>query len=162
MSVLSKMSRIVRPVFKDGGRRLSRSAGASLAARKVRQHPGNVMDDIDLLVCDMAGTTVEEGGMVYVVLQRAMNEDGLHVTDEAMHPWHGAKKEAVIEHFATQQGTPKDQLQARMDRISDNFLEQIKCEYFSKDSKVRYIHPDLPDHFSALRKSGVKIGLDTG
>mmetsp|Transcript_14590 Transcript_14590/g.28566 ORF Transcript_14590/g.28566 Transcript_14590/m.28566 type:complete len:249 (-) Transcript_14590:283-1029(-) len=28
-----------------------------------------------------------------------MNAHGLGVSEEAMHPWHGAKKEAVIEHF---------------------------------------------------------------
>ena len=51
-----------------------------------------LFNDIDLLVCDMAGTTVEEGGVVYKVLRESMVAFGLPVTEHDMHPWHGAKK----------------------------------------------------------------------
>merc|ERR1719261_57830 len=86
----------------------------------------NILNNIDLLVCDMAGTVVEEGGIVYETLQRVMIEDGLNVPDDAMDPWHGAKKEAVIEHFAIQSGTPDTELDAQIVRISDNFLKAIE------------------------------------
>merc|ERR1719446_1998968 len=51
----------------------------------------NVLEHIDLMVCDMAGTTVSEGGLVYKILQSSMQDAGLNVPDEAMHAWHGAK-----------------------------------------------------------------------
>ena len=66
----------------------------------------NILQGYEMMVCDMAGTTVEEGGAVYETLRQVMNDDGVEVSVEAMHPWHGAKKEAVIAHFAEAQGTP--------------------------------------------------------
>ena len=38
--------------------------------------------------------------MVYETLREVMIADGLTVTEGDMHAWHGAKKEAVLEHFA--------------------------------------------------------------
>jgi len=54
---------------------------------------------IKLVVCDMAGTTVEEHGIVYKTLRQAMIEHGLTVSEAEMHPWHGAAKGAVTAHF---------------------------------------------------------------
>ena len=68
-----------------------------------------LLSGYELIVCDMAGTTIEEGGMVYETLRQVMVDDGLDVSVEAMHPWHGAKKEAVLEHFARQCDTPLDE-----------------------------------------------------
>lgn len=121
-----------------------------------------ILQNIDLLVCDMAGTVVQEGGIVYETLQRVMIEDGLKVPDEAMEPWHGAKKEAVIEHFALQAGTPEADLEAQIVRISDNFLNAIEEAYFSENSSVRLIDPNLEAFFKNLQGAGVKVALDTG
>lgn len=118
--------------------------------------------NIDLLVSDMAGTVVNEGGVVYQTLQRVMIEDGLDVPDEAMHPWHGAKKEAVIEHFAQAQGTRPEDMEARIVKLSDNFLAAIEDSYFSDNSSVTFIHPELPAWIGSLRAAGVKVALDTG
>ena len=63
----------------------------------VKRISKGLLDNIDLLVCDMAGTTVSEGGVVYNVLRESMGKHNVHVTEEEMHPWHGAKKESVIE-----------------------------------------------------------------
>jgi len=91
-----------------------------------------------------------------------MNEDGLNVPDEAMHPWHGAKKEAVIEHFATQAGTSPTELEAQIVKISDNFLKAIEEQYFSDSSSVTLIDPNLEAWIRALQSAGVKVALDTG
>lgn len=122
----------------------------------------NILNNIDLLVSDMAGTVVEEGGIVYATLQKVMVEDGLDVPDEAMDPWHGAKKEAVIEHFAKLSGTPEDKLDAQIVRISDNFLKAIEDAYFSDDGGVKFIDPNLPAFITNLQAGGVKVALDTG
>jgi len=52
----------------------------------------NILENIDLVVCDMAGTVVQEGGLVYKILRQSMVDGGLNVTEAEMHPWHGAKK----------------------------------------------------------------------
>jgi len=134
----------------------------ALSEHMTQRAARNIFNNIDLIVSDMAGTVVEEGGIVYETLQRVMNEDGLNVPDEAMHPWHGAKKEAVIEHFALQAGTKSGDLEAQIVRISDNFLKAIEEAYFKEDSSVRLIDPNLEAWMRNLQAAGVKVALDTG
>lgn len=122
----------------------------------------NCLQDIDLIVYDMAGTTVMEGGIVYKTLQLAMREDGLAVSDEDIHPWHGAKKEAVIEHFARKAGTPESELEARVLRVGDWFVNAIDQAYFDEASTIDHIDIGLMGYFRQLKDAGIKIGLDTG
>ena len=80
----------------------------------------------ELMVCDMAGTTVDEGGLVYQLLRECIADDGMTVTEAEMHPWHGAKKETVIEHFARLHGTQSRELEDRVQRVGQAFLERIE------------------------------------
>lgn len=121
-----------------------------------------LLENIDLMVCDMAGTVVNEGGLVYQILQRSMVEGGLEVSDEAFHSWHGAKKEAVIEHFARESGVSDAEIEATVGRIGDVFLSSIDVAYFSEESAISLIEPGLFGYFGQLQKAGIKIGLDTG
>eukprot|EP00929_Paragymnodinium_shiwhaense_P085136 TRINITY_DN4558_c0_g1_i1.p1 TRINITY_DN4558_c0_g1~~TRINITY_DN4558_c0_g1_i1.p1 ORF type:complete len:294 (+),score=55.20 TRINITY_DN4558_c0_g1_i1:71-952(+) len=151
------------------GRFFSSSASKGLPRSPITLSPlminkvtRNVLADIDLIVYDMAGTTVQEGGIVYKTLQSAMVNDGLKVSDEAMHPWHGAKKEAVIEHFAREAGTPDSELEARVIRVGDVFLNSIEEAYFAEASPIGHVDVGLMGYFRNLKNVGIKIGFDTG
>lgn len=122
----------------------------------------NVLEHIDLMVCDMAGTTVSEGGLVYQILEQCIRDGGLDVTTEEMHAWHGAKKEAVIEHFARKSGLKDSEIEAQVILCADLFTSRIEGAYFSEDSAISHIDPSLPHYFQQLRAAGVKVGLDTG
>lgn len=71
------------------------SSGGQLSLRKL---------GIKLVVCDMAGTTVEEHGLVYKVLRESMVKHGLTVSEADMHPHHGAAKGEVIRSFIEKSG----------------------------------------------------------
>ena len=121
-----------------------------------------LLSGYELIVCDMAGTTIEEGGMVYETLRQVMVDDGLDVSVEAMHPWHGAKKEAVLEHFARQCDTPLDELETRINRVADAFMDSITDKYFNDNSPVALITPLLHDYLRRLHSADIKVALDTG
>ena len=109
----------------------------------------NALENIDLIVADMAGTTIMEGGVVYQTLRAAMNADGLNVSEEDMHEWHGAKKEAVIAHFAEAHGTASDgDVSSRVKRVSQLFESMIHDAYFGEDSPVKLISDDLKEWIS--------------
>lgn len=122
----------------------------------------HILENIDLMVCDMAGTTVQEGGLVYQTLRRSMTHHGLQVTEEDMEPWHGAKKEAVVEHFARRAGTPEAELDELITTISDYFINAIDEAYFDEASTIGPIDIGLFGYFQQLRQAGIKIALDTG
>jgi phosphonatase-like hydrolase len=128
-------------------------------AERMSRH---VLENIDLMVCDMAGTTVQEGGLVYKILQKSMQDGGLEVTEAAMHPWHGAKKEAVIEHFARQSGIPDHHIEDKVIEIADVFTAAIDVAYFDEASTISHIEIDLASYFRQLKAADIKIALDTG
>jgi len=134
----------------------------ALSARMSKKVTRGILENIDLLVCDMAGTTVQEGGLVYKTLQLSMKEYGLVVSDEEMEPWHGAKKESVIEHFARKHGTPENQLEEKIAKISDAFVKAIDEAYFDEASVIGPIDVGLIGYFKQLQQSGIKIALNTG
>mmetsp|Transcript_268 Transcript_268/g.526 ORF Transcript_268/g.526 Transcript_268/m.526 type:complete len:281 (+) Transcript_268:47-889(+) len=133
-----------------------------LSSRMSQKVTRNILEGIDLMVCDMAGTTVQEGGLVYRTLHQSMVDGGLEVSSAEMEPWHGAKKEAVIEHFARQAGIPESQLEEKINGISDAFIAAIDTAYFDDAATISHIDIGLFGYFKELRSSGIKIALDTG
>lgn len=138
-------------------------ANLTLSQEMMSRMSHHLLDDIDLMVCDMAGTTVQEGGLVYQILQQSIQDDGLAVSDADFHPWHGAKKEQVIEHFVRQNGgDDTDVIEKTVVRIGDVFLARIEKAYFAADSPVSLIDPGLLGYMKRLQGAQVKVALDTG
>jgi len=133
-----------------------------MSSDMIRRSTRNILQDIDLMVCDMAGTTVQEGGIVYRTLQQSMQKHGLAVSEADIDPWHGAKKEAVIEHFAKQAGLGQADMEAKVMAISNTFVESIEDSYFSEAAEIGPIDVGLMGYFQQLKDVGIKIGLDTG
>jgi len=112
---------------------------------------------IKLVVCDMAGTTVEEHGIVYKTLREAMVHHGLTVTEAEMHPWHGAAKGAVTAHFLERE--PGVAVTAK--NIDQTFEEMVTKAY-SVNGATDLIGPDLGRWISDCQAAGIKVGLNTG
>merc|ERR1719215_92779 len=91
-----------------------------------------------------------------------MQQHGIDVSDAEMEPWHGAKKEAVIEHFASRKGLSATELEPLIITVSDTFVAAIEKAYFSDDADLDLIDVGLKGYFQQLRDAGIKIGLDTG
>ena len=139
--------------------RLVARCGAGTGARSLAT--ASPIDGFEMMVCDMAGTTVEEGGVVYSTLREVMNNDGMDVSEAEMHPWHGARKESVLAHFAAEKGTPSAEIEARISRCSDEFNIAIDAKY-AAEGAVSLIVPELPQYLTDLKKMGVKMTLNTG
>ena len=140
-----------------------RAAGSVLRRRALSAGapPPSLMPAVKLLVCDMAGTTVDEGGLVYTTLQSCMNAEGLGVSEEDLGPWYGAQKSAVIAHFASRAGFSSAATDSLEIKINATFEDELMASYMSSPS-LALIDPSLPDYFADLRGRGVKIGLNTG
>jgi len=107
----------------------------------------------------MAGTTIQENGLVYDTLRKVMNDIGLNVSKADIQPWYGAKKESVIEHFILNRSTTQNKHE--LTNISDNFDKRIEQKYSQNDS-VKLIHPDLLQRMQQWKDADIQIGLDTG
>lgn len=113
---------------------------------------------IQLVVFDMAGTTIDEDNVVYKTVRAAINAAGYQFTQEQVQEV-GAGKEksqAIRDVLALDGQQHSDEEVAR---IFDNFKQMLNSAYATLDVKEQ---PGASDTFVRLRRDGVKVVLNTG
>ena len=119
------------------------------------------MNKVQLVVFDIAGTTVLDGGNVAIAFAQAMQEHGYTITREEVNPLMGYKKPVAIrmllEKYETDPARITDTL---IHAIHDRFVA-LMIEYYRTGQGVEPL-PGVDKVFSYLKAKGVKIGLDTG
>lgn len=112
---------------------------------------------IKLVACDMAGTTIDEHGDVYVALARCVEETGVTTTPEAVQEWMGADKvEAITALIDAGGGTATPEV------VTAAFarFKELLVEFYDANPPVAL--EGVEDAFSELRRQGVKVALTTG
>jgi phosphonatase-like hydrolase len=118
------------------------------------------MKDIELVIFDMAGTTIEDTGQVPEAFTTVLHSHGIDITDEALRAVRGASKREAIRYFLEQQSTAGDlDLSARTEHIFAEFRQCLATIY--ADRGIRAI-PGATDTFARLHQLGVKVALNTG
>ncbi len=112
---------------------------------------------IRLVACDMAGTTIDEHGDVYVALARCVEETGVATTAEAVQEWMGADKvEAITALIQAGGGTPNQET------VAAAFVrfKELLGQFYDANPPVAL--DGVEQAFSELRNRGVKVALTTG
>ncbi|MGH7598513.1 MAG: phosphonatase-like hydrolase [bacterium] len=118
------------------------------------------MNDIELVVFDLAGTTIEDAGEVPEAFTLALHTHGLTITREALHAARGASKREIIRHFVESQFSGEaSAIIARTEQIFATFRQHLTEIYTSRG--VRII-PGATETFTWLRRRDIKIALNTG
>ena len=114
---------------------------------------------IELVVFDMAGTTVSEGGAGYQALRETLAANGLQIAADAIHQVKGMdKREALrtlIEHSPL-----RDELLPGLDAIHEDFVERMIAFYRTNPAVSEM--PGASATFRQLKQHGIKVALDTG
>ena len=111
-----------------------------------------------LAALDMAGTTVDEGGLVYSAVEAAVAEAvGGPIPAELMVQWKGTSKEEAIAGLL--RGMGSDDSHAHVLKVYDVFAGKLEEAYGRT--------PPAPiagvlKMFEMLRRAGVKVALQTG
>ncbi|MBY6678526.1 phosphonatase-like hydrolase [Rhodococcus sp. BP-316] len=112
----------------------------------------------DLACLDMAGTTVDEGGLVYTVLAAAVSDaTNSSVSDELLSRWKGTGKREAIVGLLDGLGASTDD--RHVDVVFDDFTTRLTEAY--RETPPSPV-PGVPDALRQLRERGVKVGLQTG
>ena len=115
---------------------------------------------VKLLVCDMAGTTVNEGGIVYKTLYNTIKGYDIYIQPDEMKNWYGVNKTEVLKHFIDRDPEYKHN-EAILPQMLNSFKKNLKKSYF-EDSSIKLIDPELPKLFNSFRERGIKIALNSG
>ena len=118
------------------------------------------MQEIKLVVFDLAGTVIEDAGQVPTAFTTALREHEIEVTSDSLREMRGASKREVIQRFVERQpGSGKADVLARTEEIYKSFRSTLAGMY-EKDA-VREIG-GATEVFTWLQKRGVHIALNTG
>ena len=113
------------------------------------------MDELELVIFDLAGTTVEDHGEVPAAFTAALAGHGIEVTHEQVKNVRGASKRQAVRHLI-----PAGPEQARLaDEVYASFRAHLAQRYATEG--VRAI-PGAAQAFRSLRERGVRVALNTG
>jgi phosphonatase-like hydrolase len=109
-------------------------------------------------VLDMAGTTIDEGGLVYEVLDATVADRlGAPVPPRVLARWKGTSKREAVAGLLAELGG--DAGPAEVDLVFEDFLQRLRAGYASTPPRPI---TGVPEAFEAMRARGAKIALQTG
>jgi phosphonatase-like hydrolase len=116
---------------------------------------------IQLVVFDMAGTTVHDSQNVHQALQDALSEFGFWASLSDINPWMGVPKPLAIRELLKLSGINESEISNELvDKIHRSFLTRM-IHFYQTDASVRE-RDKASEVFAHLRANGIKIALDTG
>jgi phosphonatase-like hydrolase len=113
---------------------------------------------IELVVFDMAGTTVHDGDAVNVCFRAALAGVGVFPELDAVNAVMGIHKPEAVRRLLSASGRTFSEREA--DAVHADFVERM-VRYYETDPAVREI-PGAGQVFADLRRAGLKIALNTG
>lgn len=112
---------------------------------------------IELVALDIAGTTIDEGDVVYDVLRASVTDRGANVTDEQLAQWMGTEKRQAIENLFRLGGVEASD--ERVDEAYDWFRTTLAQRYREHPPVV---FEGVAEVVAQLRARGVRVALTTG
>lgn len=112
---------------------------------------------MDLAVLDMAGTTIDDGNVVYQVLRAVVEAEGAVVDHAQFLGWTGTEKRWAIENLLRIGGVEADD--ALIDRTWARFRADLAAAYVSRPPRPL---SGVPEALEQLRARGIKVVLTTG
>jgi phosphonatase-like hydrolase len=110
---------------------------------------------IALVSLDMAGTTIDEGGIVYDVLRATVEEaTGSVIPPEVLDRWTGTDKREALAGLLGELGVPGD-----VDVLYGEFSRRLDAAYATASVSVV---PGVREAVARLRAGGVQVALQTG
>ncbi|MDQ2752914.1 MAG: HAD hydrolase-like protein, partial [Bacteroidota bacterium] len=119
------------------------------------------MNNIQLIVFDIAGTTVKDNGEIATAFWMALKEYGYLVPTNKINALMGYKKPEAIRKMVEEYEQNKERISDDyINAIHERFLE-LMIEHYQTVKEIVPL-PNVREVFSFLKENKIKIGLDTG
>ncbi len=120
-------------------------------------------NNVKLLVSDMAGTIINEKGLIYTAMKNTLTRMGFCVSDADVKTWHGRDKEHVLyTHINSKNNIVSENYNEHVvKQASMRLIDELDKVYF-QDKNIELIDNNLLQFFDDLRRDGIKVALNTG
>src|SRR5262249_29730066 len=110
----------------------------------------------ELVVCDLAGTTIRDGGEVPAAFEAALRETGLRYDPAELGGWRGASKREVVARLLDRQGGGKgDGVERVYRRFRAHLLERLS-------NATPLSLPRVHETFELFKAGGIGVAVTTG
>jgi phosphonatase-like hydrolase len=116
---------------------------------------------VQLVVCDLAGTTVHDNQDVHKVLQRALAEHGVHISLSDANEVMGIPKPVAIEKLLAKRYTGSRRVDEFWIHSIHNDFVRYMIDFYTNDESVKE-KEGASETFRKLKESKLKIVVDTG
>jgi phosphonatase-like hydrolase len=117
------------------------------------------MDQFDLIVFDIAGTTVQATDQVTSAFRAAFLEVDVALTDDQIQSVRGRSKREAIIRLLSEHSDPGSDAHEHVDRVNAAFENSLKTLFQREKAKPI---PGAEETFEWLHNRGVKVALSTG
>src|SRR5689334_2120187 len=119
------------------------------------------MNNVQLVVFDMAGTTVRDKGNVGIAFMDAFKENGIEVPLSEVKKVMGFRKKDAIRMLLSRfKSASSVSSEAEIEKIHDAFIRNM-VSFYETDPGISAL-PHVEETFQWLKERGVKIALNTG
>ncbi|MEM6346798.1 MAG: HAD family hydrolase [Bacteroidota bacterium] len=115
---------------------------------------------IQLVIFDMAGTTVQDDDFVAECFVAALGKGGVEITAADARPFMGIPKPLAIKSMIETKRSAQPATEEEIELIHQDFIQRM-IHLYQTDSRIKEID-GASELFESLRQKGIKIGLDTG
>lgn len=115
--------------------------------------------EIELIVFDLAGTTVADNKDVHRVLQSALNNFGISITIDEANTVMGIPKPVAIKQLL-QLKNYQHYSPGLIEKVHDSFVNQM-IDFYRKDPSVKE-KKGVSETWRILKDNGIKVAVDTG
>ena len=119
-------------------------------------------NSIKMLVCDMAGTVIQENNIVYNNLFKTIKSIEPNVDKIDINKFYGFNKNEVLKYYINnKKDINLDEKEVMFNETKHKFNDMLRNDYINNPN-VKLIDPKLPKFFNNLRNNNIKITLNTG
>lgn len=116
---------------------------------------------VELVVFDMAGTTVRDKNFVGIAFQQAMQSQGYDIAIADVNPLMGYEKPKAIRMMLETHEPDASRITDELVAIIHTHFVKGMVHFYSTATEVAPL-PHVEETFAALRAQGIKIALNTG
>ena len=116
--------------------------------------------NISMVVSDMAGTTLNEAGIIYQSIYNTLYKMGYPVSIEDKQNWHGRDKSEVLEEHIDKYSNVVLNMELYR-KANKMLLDDLSTQYF-EHNKISLMDDKLSSFFNYLRISNITVALQTG
>lgn len=117
--------------------------------------------NISMIVCDMAGTIINENGIIYQTINKTLLSLGINSSEYDMRKWGGRDKFEIIKDSIHENISCYEKRIDLYKKAQYIFPLKLEEEYFV-NNKISLMDEKIFDLFDVLRINGIKVTLNTG